>query len=109
MKPNEKSQLPEKDTKGEKSKAAIPKGKHAFECGGCCFHFFEKNKFTTFTLKNLLGTTFLVDEKFEFIKQIGHGAYGVVCSALNKENNNKVAIKKVKNCIFSSNHFFFFH
>lgn len=44
----------------------------------------------------LLGTTFVVDEKYEFIKQIGHGAYGVVCSALNKEDNNKVAIKKVK-------------
>jgi len=27
------------------------------------------------------GTTFCVDEKFEYIKQIGHGAYGVVCSA----------------------------
>lgn len=41
------------------------------------------------------GTTFVVDDKYEYIKQIGHGAYGVVCSALNKENQNKVAIKKV--------------
>ena len=31
-----------------------------------------------------LGSKFEVDEKYEFIKQIGHGAYGVVCSALNK-------------------------
>jgi mitogen-activated protein kinase 1/3 len=38
-----------------------------------------------------------VDDKYEFIKQIGHGAYGVVCSALNKKNNQKVAIKKVPN------------
>ncbi len=50
------------------------KGKHSFECGG---------------------TTFLVDDKYEYIKQIGHGAYGIVCSALNKSINTKVAIKKV--------------
>lgn len=37
----------------------------------------------------------MTEEKYEFIKQIGHGAYGVVCSALNKKTNTKVAIKKV--------------
>jgi serine/threonine protein kinase len=42
-----------------------------------------------------LGTTFVVEEKYEFLKQIGHGAYGVVCSANNKKTNQKVAIKKV--------------
>lgn len=52
------------------------KGKHSFECGG---------------------TTFVVDDKYDYIKQIGHGAYGIVCSALNKVNNSKVAIKKVRN------------
>lgn len=31
------------------------------------------------------------------MKCIGRGAYGVVCSALNKENGEKVAIKKVPN------------
>ena len=41
------------------------------------------------------GTTFTVDQHFEFIKQIGHGAYGVVCSAYDRRNNGKVAIKKV--------------
>jgi len=41
------------------------------------------------------GTTFCVDDKFEFIKQIGHGAYGVVCSAYDHVNHCKVAIKKV--------------
>jgi len=41
------------------------------------------------------GTTFVVYEKYEFIKQIGHGAYGVVCSAVDKTNGHKVAIKKV--------------
>ncbi len=28
---------------------------------------------------------------------MGGGAYGVVCAALNKENNQKVAIKKIPN------------
>ena len=32
----------------------------------------------------LIGTTFVVDEKYELIKHISHGAYGIVCSALNK-------------------------
>lgn len=43
------------------------------------------------------GTTFIVDDRYEFIKQIGHGAYGVVCSAFDKRTNKKVAIKKVTN------------
>lgn len=42
-----------------------------------------------------VGTTFCVQEKFEYIKQIGHGAYGVVCSALDHKLKAKVAIKKV--------------
>ena len=42
-----------------------------------------------------LGTTFVVEEKFEYIKQIGHGAYGVVCSAYDHSTKQKVAIKKV--------------
>lgn len=41
------------------------------------------------------GTSFTVDERYQFIKQIGHGAYGVVVSALDKSTNRKVAIKKV--------------
>ena len=41
------------------------------------------------------GTNFLVPEKYEYIKQIGHGAYGVVCSALDHSIKAKVAIKKV--------------
>jgi len=43
----------------------------------------------------VLGTTFVVDDKFEYIKQIGHGAYGVVCSAYDHKSKTKVAIKKV--------------
>lgn len=44
---------------------------------------------------NCAGTTFLCDDKFEYIKQIGHGAYGVVCSAFDRTKDQKVAIKKV--------------
>ncbi len=42
-----------------------------------------------------VGTTFVVEDKFEYIKQIGHGAYGVVCSAYDHKSKTKVAIKKV--------------
>lgn len=38
---------------------------------------------------------FQVDAKYELIKPIGHGAYGVVISALNTETGQKVAIKKI--------------
>eukprot|EP00941_MAST-03F_sp_MAST-3F-sp1_P005461 g5461.t1 len=41
------------------------------------------------------GTKFCVDKKYEVIKPIGHGAYGVVVSARNNETKDKVAIKKV--------------
>ena len=54
-----------------------------------------------FLAKSSLGTTFVVDDKFEFIKQIGHGAYGVVCSAQNKKTGQKVAIKKVYNILLN--------
>jgi mitogen-activated protein kinase 1/3 len=40
-------------------------------------------------------TTFTVEERYQFIKQVGYGAYGVVCSAYDKQTNQKVAIKKV--------------
>lgn len=41
------------------------------------------------------GTQFVIDDKYEIIKQVGSGAYGVVASALNRQSNKKVAIKKV--------------
>ena len=34
-------------------------------------------------------------KKYSLIKPIGHGAYGVVISALNAETGDKVAIKKI--------------
>ncbi len=36
-----------------------------------------------------------MDDRFEYVKQIGHGAYGVVCSAYDHDTKTKVAIKKV--------------
>ncbi len=36
-----------------------------------------------------------MDDKYEHLKHISHGAYGIVCSALNKLTKQKVAIKKV--------------
>lgn len=52
----------------------VVNGKHTFECGG---------------------TQFVVDERYECIKQIGHGAYGVVCSGNDTLKNKKVAVKKI--------------
>eukprot|EP00824_Muranothrix_gubernata_P011522 TRINITY_DN24975_c0_g1_i1.p1 TRINITY_DN24975_c0_g1~~TRINITY_DN24975_c0_g1_i1.p1 ORF type:complete len:389 (+),score=81.33 TRINITY_DN24975_c0_g1_i1:90-1256(+) len=41
------------------------------------------------------GTRFDVDTRYTLIKPIGHGAYGVVCSAKDNERGEKVAIKKI--------------
>ncbi len=43
------------------------------------------------------GTTFTVTKRYEYIKVIGQGAYGVVCAAHDRIKNRKVAIKKVPN------------
>ena len=42
------------------------------------------------------GTEFIVDARYEVIKQIGSGAYGVVVSAVDRAQNKKYAIKKVR-------------
>ncbi|XP_045805467.1 mitogen-activated protein kinase homolog NTF3-like [Trifolium pratense] len=42
-------------------------------------------------------TLFEIDTKYVPIKPIGRGTYGVVCSSVNKETNEKVAIKKIQN------------
>ncbi|CAM9203440.1 unnamed protein product [Scytosiphon promiscuus] len=44
---------------------------------------------------NAAGTDFELDVKYDLIKPIGHGAYGVVISAIDHESNSKVAIKKI--------------
>lgn len=46
----------------------------------------------TFSAK---GTQFRVDPRYSFIKALGVGAYGVVCSASDSKANTEVAIKKV--------------
>ena len=43
------------------------------------------------------GSEFIVDERYEYVKQIGVGAYGVVISCYDKKTNHNVAIKKVGN------------
>ena len=43
------------------------------------------------------GSEFIVDERYEYIKQIGVGAYGVVISCYDKKTNRNVAVKKVGN------------
>ncbi|GAA5908130.1 hypothetical protein JCM6882_005949 [Rhodosporidiobolus microsporus] len=43
----------------------------------------------------VLTEPFLVDENYEFVKELGQGAYGVVCSARNRITGDNVAIKKV--------------
>jgi len=41
------------------------------------------------------GTKFEVHRRYELIKPVGHGAYGVVVSALDRQTGQRVAIKKV--------------
>lgn len=38
---------------------------------------------------------FQVDSKYSILETIGEGAYGVVCSAVNNANGQRVAIKKI--------------
>ena len=42
------------------------------------------------------GTTFDLDSRYELIKAIGHGAYGVVISCTDTLTGNKVAVKKIQ-------------
>ncbi|KAK9099095.1 hypothetical protein Syun_026140 [Stephania yunnanensis] len=42
-------------------------------------------------------TLFEIDTKYVPIKPIGRGAYDIVCSSLNRETHEKVAIKKINN------------
>ncbi|XP_078177795.1 mitogen-activated protein kinase 4 [Carex rostrata] len=46
-------------------------------------------------------TLFEIDTKYVPIKPIGRGAYGIVCSSINRETNEKVAIKKI-NSVFDN-------
>uniref|UniRef100_A0ACD6ACH9 Uncharacterized protein n=1 Tax=Avena sativa TaxID=4498 RepID=A0ACD6ACH9_AVESA len=46
-------------------------------------------------------TMFEIDTKYAPIKLMGKGAYGTVCSSINQETNEKVAIKKISD-VFDS-------
>ena len=47
-----------------------------------------------FRAVNAAGTDFELDVKYEMIKPIGHGAYGVVISALDHESGSKVRYQR---------------
>eukprot|EP00002_Diphylleia_rotans_P039387 TRINITY_DN9115_c0_g1_i3.p1 TRINITY_DN9115_c0_g1~~TRINITY_DN9115_c0_g1_i3.p1 ORF type:complete len:378 (+),score=67.87 TRINITY_DN9115_c0_g1_i3:60-1193(+) len=55
---------------------------------------FAKHKYKVYPVS---GTNFEVSEKYQVIKPLGRGAYGIVCAAKNQETNEKVAIKKICN------------
>jgi mitogen-activated protein kinase 1/3 len=55
----------------------------------------KKNVSETVAKYQIAGTEFVVDSKYQILKQIGSGAYGVVVSAVDKTTNKKYAIKKV--------------
>jgi len=40
-----------------------------------------------------------LEGKYEILKQLGEGAYGVVAAAKDKESNEKVAIKRIKDAV----------
>ncbi|XP_028400572.1 probable cyclin-dependent serine/threonine-protein kinase DDB_G0278487 [Dendronephthya gigantea] len=50
----------------------------------------------TYTIKDKnFEVKFVVDERYKLLENIGCGAYGIVCSALDTRTQNKVAIKKI--------------
>ena len=51
----------------------------------------KKHSFTISKIK------FTIEEKYEFIKQIGFGSFSAVCSCYDRKDNRNVAIKKVTN------------
>ena len=52
------------------------------------------NKKHSFTISKI---KFTIEEKYEFIKQIGLGSFSAVCSCYDRKDNRNVAIKKVTN------------
>ena len=45
---------------------------------------------------NFAGQLFTVDERYTISKEIGFGAYGVVCAAHDSKTEQDVAIKKIQ-------------
>ena len=52
---------------------------------------------TSYKVVTVAGTKFSIPEKYQPLKEIGHGAYGVVISAEDTLTGKKVAIKKIPN------------
>lgn len=55
------------------------------------------------SVNRVFNQDFIIDKRFEIVKELGHGAYGIVCSAKYDDGLNEpnyVAIKKITN-IFS--------
>lgn len=46
---------------------------------------------------SVLGKMFILPKRYEIIKAVGKGSYGIVCKAIDKETNQEVAIKKMLN------------
>jgi serine/threonine protein kinase len=68
---------------------------HSFKASGQQFEvnclailfFINRSQFTAISIQ--------IHNRYSLIRPIGHGAYGVVISALDRESGQKVAIKKV--------------
>lgn len=50
-------------------------------------------KKTTFSVRG--GTPFCVDARYSYLKTLGFGAYGIVCSANDSKSGKRMAVKKV--------------
>jgi serine/threonine protein kinase len=46
---------------------------------------------------NALNSTFIVDSEYEFVKELGQGAYGCVVAAKHRRSGEGCAIKKISN------------
>lgn len=57
-----------------------------------CFRFVQG-----FNSWSIVGSTFIVSDRYRLLRAIGTGAYGVVVSAIDEKTGQGVAIKKVSN------------
>lgn len=46
---------------------------------------------------HVMGVNFDVDARYSLIDVVGHGAYGIVCAAVDEDDQSSVAIKKIAN------------
>lgn len=64
----------------------------------------QKNPYNDRVVTKVFNQDFVIDKRFKIVKELGHGAYGIVCSAKYEDGSSEdgcyVAIKKITN-IFS--------